>query len=114
MLSGPIIYLYRHTVELLLKSLIIRDAIDQGITNWNTYSFPPNMRSISSMHSIKDLYETWKNLLSYKFISPIEKEDVNKLLKIINRIEKCDHSSTFFRYPYDKKSNRNNKILLKK
>lgn len=111
LLSGPIIYLFRHTVELLLKALIIRDAVDQGISKWNTYLFPPNMRSISSMHSIKALYESWKDLLSYKLISPIEKVDTNRLLEVINRIEKCDSSSTFFRYPFDKKTNKNNKVF---
>lgn len=64
------------------------------------------------MHSLKELYETWIMILDSLIVPPIDSELDKKIRKIIDRQEKCDHNSTFFRYPYDKSGKENKKIFV--
>lgn len=113
MLLGPTIFLYRHSVELLLKALIIKELLEQDICKWYELKLPPHNRTVTSMHSIKALFETWQELLSYTLISISDLDPpINDVVDIINRIDECDAFSTFFRYPYDKEGNKNNKEFI--
>lgn len=111
-LSSPIIYLFRHSSELLLKALIIRDASKLYAYDIRDVKFPPHNNKLSSMHSLKELYETWIMILDSLIVPPIDSELDKKIRKIIDRQEKCDHNSTFFRYPYDKSGKENKKIFV--
>ena len=101
-LSAPIVYLYRHAVELLLKALIIRDGKALYSEEITTVLLPPHNKPISSLHSLLSLYEDWNEITTSLLITPADKKDRQELSRIIRRIEKCDKSSTFFRYPYDR------------
>lgn len=108
-LSSPIIYLFRHSAELLLKALIIRDAVKLYEGEINEVSFPPHNRTLISMHSLKALFETWDTLVSSILVTPIEEDVHTEVSNIIDRVNDCDPASTFFRYPYDRRGNENSR-----
>lgn len=96
MLSGPTIFLYRHSVELLLKALIVKELFEQDMCKWYELKLPPHNRTVTSMHSIKALFEIWQELLSYTLISISDLDPpINDVVDIINRIDECDAFSTF-------------------
>lgn len=113
LLSSPIIYLFRHSAELLIKALIIRDAINLYGYDISEVKFPPHNRLLTSMHSLKALYDTWQEVLSCMMVNPIDGELNKKIQTIIQRVDDCDPFSTFFRYPYDKEGQENTKNFTK-
>ena len=112
LLSSPIIYLFRHSAELLLKALIIRDATNLYADDINIVKIPPHNRVLSSMHSLKALYETWTAVLSTMLMNPIDVDLDKMVCTIIERVDNCDPVSTFFRYPYNKQGNQNLKAFV--
>lgn len=64
------------------------------------------------MHSVKALFETWQVLLSYKLLLPTKEDCLEEISDIIQRVDDCDSFSTFFRYPFDKKGNKNIKEFV--
>ena len=109
-LFSPITYLFRHSVELLLKALILKIICNENPDTWFSIKFPPSNRKISSIHSVETLYEICK---SKKLFNSQESElDFEfDMEQIISRLNSLDFSSTFFRYPYDKEGKRNKKRL---
>ena len=51
-LFGPIVYLFRHSAELLFKSLIIKKLSISGIMDWQLVKLSSNKRKLSSTHSL--------------------------------------------------------------
>lgn len=107
-LFSPVIFLYRHALELILKALIIKVLKSEEHDNWIKVKTKPHNRTISTMHSIKALYETWALLDSSRILAAIIEQD---FLDLIERIDDIDFVSTFFRYPYDKNGHLNRKNL---
>ena len=109
-LFSPIVFLFRHSIELILKSLILHSLFTLKEKDWISIKLPPRNRKLFSIHSIKDLYETWLALDKCVDASGISEvlDDINL---IIEKLDNCDFSSTFFRYPYDKNGNRNCRSL---
>lgn len=107
-LFGPVIYLYRHSAELLFKALLIRTLFEAGQENWQTVKLKTNRRKLSSTHSIYELYIEWKELCGSK---GLDQETLELIEYYIGNINKYDEDSTFFRYPIDKKGNRNRKAM---
>ena len=99
----PISFLYRQYIELQLKHIIRESRIFLGEGS----SFPEH-------HKINDLWNT-ANALMTKIIKDhdqtindyITKEDVQIIKTIITEFVKVDPDSFSFRYPKDKKGNRN-------
>jgi len=99
----PISFLYRQYIELQLKHIIRESRIFLGEGG----SFPEH-------HKINDLWNT-ANALMTKIINVhdqsikdyITKEDVQTIKTIITEFVKVDPDSFSFRYPKDKKGNRN-------
>ena len=112
LLTSPITYLFRHSAELLLKALIIRDATNVYGYDITKVEFPPHNRLLSSMHSLQSLYDTWVQLVSYMLINPVDKDLDERICTMIQRVDACDPFSTFFRYPYDKQGNENTKNFI--
>ena len=109
-LFSPITYLFRHSVELLLKSLILKIICNENPDAWFSIKFPPSNRKISSIHSVEMLYEICKS--KQLFHSQEGELDFEfDMEQIISRLDSLDFSSTFFRYPYDKEGKRNKKRL---
>lgn len=107
-LFSPIIFLFRHSAELLFKAIIIKKMLEWGYTDWQAKKIPSNNRRLLSTHSILELYNAWREL------AEINKEsltDKTLLEEYVNSIERYDSDSTFFRYPIDKSGNRNRKAM---
>lgn len=99
----PISFLYRQYIELQLKHIIRESRIFLG----EGASFPEH-------HKIHDLWNTANSLMA-KIIKDhdqsikdyITKEDIRTIKTIITEFVKVDPESFAFRYPNDKKGNRN-------
>lgn len=105
-LLGPIIYLFRHSTELLMKALIINHYLSCGVNNWEELKF--EKRGITSIHSLQSLL----NILVEEKIQLCGKTSrFNQLRWIISDVEKLDMDSTFFRYPMDKNKKVNDKSI---
>jgi len=91
------VFLYRHSVELLLKELIWMSnfLLDRGKT------FPKD-------HHLMKLWQTLKSnansLLKSDF--PMNKKQVRYVETILEEVMKYDPDSASFRYPFDKKKDR--------
>lgn len=107
-LFGPVIYLYRHAAELLFKSLIIRSLFDRDISDWQVVKLESNGRKLSSTHSLNELYSAWIDFGGETVLTQDEKDIIEEY---VTNIDRFDGDSTFFRYPVDKKGNRNRKAM---
>jgi hypothetical protein len=121
----PINYLYRHSIELFLKSLIIifHERLQIPYENEHCNNSSPIIKikgkhkSLFDCHWIDELYDYWINdlLLKYKEILKTvapkgdwyEDSEITKLFKLIS---KYDRDSSYFRYPITK----NHKLDSKK
>lgn len=107
-LFGPVVYLFRHAAELLFKALIIRKLFDSGISDWQSVKLKSNKRRLSATHSLYELYIAWRELGGESELSQDKKELLEEYVTNINRF---DEDSTFFRYPINKKGDRNKKAM---
>ena len=110
-LFGPVVYLFRHTAELLFKALIIRKLSEAGVSDWRSVKLEATNRKLSSTHSLHELYIAWRNLGGEKSLTQVEAALMEEYVANINRF---DEDSTFFRYPIDNKGNRNRKARTEK
>jgi len=102
----PINFLYRHAVELYLKSCItnIQRHLNGGMVAIEDLKIGAKGRPIANTHSIKSLFEHYKTLVTTRK-DEIEKEGRTKwseipgdLSGLIEIIESHDSRSTYFRY----------------
>ena len=107
-LFGPVVYLFRHAAELLFKALIIRELFKSGISDWQSVKIKSNKRRLSSIHSLFELYVAWRDFGGEVSLTQNEIELLEEYVTEINRF---DEDSTFFRYPMNKKGNRNRKAM---
>lgn len=100
-LYSPISFLLRHTIELQLKGLIIlelrKDCCSLKISDISV----SNGNKMSSTHSIKKLWEYFKQLFLSHSLSVFESE-FKMCDKAFSRLDKKDFSSTRYRYPISK------------
>lgn len=110
----PLNFLYRHSIELFLKSLIIichkKLEINYNEDDFNSKKpkifYSGEWRLLHRCHWLNALYDYWRNMVDDNFkkltelsgpYSHWQKEgDIEKLLYII---AKYDNQSSFFRYP---------------
>lgn len=110
----PINFLYRHSIELALKSLIIifHKRFDIKYDNDLSDSCKPKIftggqwKLLYRCHWIDELYKYWKDYLLIPYQETLKQisqrgdwrecEDVSKAIPIIS---KYDRNSSFFRYP---------------
>jgi len=99
----PIAFLYRQYIELQLKHIIRESRIVVG----ENATFPEH-------HKINDLWDTANSLMTriikehdQSIRNYITKSDVLTIKKIITEFVKVDPDSFAFRYPNDKKGNKN-------
>jgi len=110
-LFSPIVYLFRHSAELMLKALIIKNMNAFEIAIWSTIKLAPHNKRLSGMHSLKALYDTWIEQ------SRVQNQNAECLVfeeaeNAIDFIDNFDSSSTFFRYPFNTQGERNRKELV--
>lgn len=98
-LLNPCMFLARHTIELLIKSLIYRDC---EITPEKKVGKGKNKRSVDNAH---DLLSLWLFYLDEKQPNLIpDPEQLQKIEKAIKNIANKDIDSTKYRYPETKKT----------
>lgn len=93
----PIIFLYRHYLELRFKQILI---LCNTITNQEAAILPS--------HNLKLLWNSSKSELT-KVISNFDvlSHDMKHIDEIVNEFSLIDSTSTSFRYPIDTKGNKN-------
>lgn len=114
----PMAFLYRHSIELFLKSLIIIFHKKLKLP-YDTEHFDSNnpkilinqkWKDIYNCHWIDELYNYWlnelllKNATELKKLSDDFKEDIS-ISHLFPLIAKYDRNSSFFRYPVTKNAN---------
>lgn len=100
-LYNPICYLLRHTVELQLKGLIIKE-LKRDNRKLIVSEIKIDNKKMNSTHSLLILWKYYKHLLtSHSVILDTEISDY--IDSVISKTDKKDFSSTRYRYPFDKK-----------
>ncbi len=113
----PTNYLYRHSIELFLKSLIIifhkRLNLAYGTEPFDTTKPKAYIcgawKELYSCHWIDELYNYWLNELLLKHKSKLDEiapkgewQEENTISKLFPLIASYDRDSSFFRYPITK------------
>ncbi len=93
-LYNPTAFLLRHSIELLLKGLIIRETQKARRIAANRITI--GGRKLNQTHSVGLLWNHFKTLY------PISEESVVALNKAIEKLNKKDIGADRYRYPYKK------------
>ena len=93
-LYNPTAFNLRHSVELLLKGLIIKET--QKLQKIATKNIKIGKYKLNQSHSLLELWNYFKRLY------PMNEESVSKLDKAIRKLNKKDFGSDRYRYPYKK------------
>lgn len=95
-LYNPISYLLRHTIELLLKGLIVIELKNQKIkVAINEIKIGKN--KMNSIHSVHKLWNHYKDMSDN-----LTEGQINLIDNALKKLDKKDFSSTRYRYPYSK------------
>ena len=98
----PIVFLFRHYLELKMKECIRLYKIAKKEINGNEIGY-------DNTHSLSKLWET----LQVYIVEEFGENDAEKSIKLlIEEIEKVDKGSYSFRYPYDKARGNNTSIVF--
>lgn len=93
-LYNPTVYLLRHTIELLLKGLIIDEEKQRH--RISIKEIKVGKKNINSQHSLLSLWLCLSELTSLG----LKKEDIMMIGHVITKLDTKDFSSTRYRYPY--------------
>lgn len=93
-LYNPTAYLLRHTIELLLKGLVINE--EKRKHRISIKEIKVGKKNISAQHSLLSL---WSYLNELTFLT-FGKDDISLMGSVIANLDKKDFSSTRYRYPY--------------
>lgn len=99
-LYNPISYLLRHTLELLLKGLIIKE-LRKDNKKLIIKNVKVGTKKLDSIHSLLYLWDYYKSFISSNSIA-IGQDSIKFITKTIKKIDAKDFSSTRYRYPFDK------------
>ena len=105
-LFSPAVFLLRHSIELLLKSLIINEAVSDSYFD-SSHSIVLTLggknRKIDSIHTLMPLWEAYKDLsLSHRLILEFSDNEADILGNSFSYWDKKDENSTYYRYPFSK------------
>lgn len=113
----PINFLYRHSIELFLKALIIifhkRLKIPYGVEPFDSKKpmifTEGKWKELYTCHWIDELYNYWLNELLLKHISELKElapegdwQEEKSISQFFSLISSYDRDSSFFRYPVTK------------
>jgi hypothetical protein len=116
----PIFYLYRHSIELYLKSMIflihleLKIPYGEGSNKPQIYTSEGKWRDLDNCHWVDALYWYWTQLIidqSEKLQTHAPKGDWRiqpDLKKLVDMITNYDKDSTYFRYPFTKNNKKHN------
>jgi len=98
----PLIYLERHALELLLKSLILSDIARQKISEKLEININGSKFELSRTHSLEILLDKYCLLQTQYRLVPMFDERINKYKSVIKKYDEYDRTSEFYRYPLTK------------
>jgi hypothetical protein len=103
----PIVFLYRHALELYLKAFVFQGAVMLRLLDINSF----DTSNLFRHHNLKELFEDVKNIfrtLEWTWDTDDERfQNYDDFERIINQIHDLDPGSYNFRYPIDKKRKAN-------
>lgn len=107
LLLMPILYLYRHSLELLLKYHIMKFLDERGYTdilNYRICDINGNIKDVKLLgtHNIKKLFDCFLFWNKQTFCPKFTDEQAFFLQKNIKHLCELDKSSDYFRYPTGK------------
>lgn len=100
-LTLPIVFLYRHYVELTLKDLVSMG--NKKYSKPSTPDFEKRLESILNGHRIDLLWQELKPLLRQLYPPSEKSGEIEVVEACLLEFSKVDESSMSFRYPVDKK-----------
>lgn len=104
-LYNPCMFLVRHTVELLLKGLIIHgDSNSKGVR----IVVGKEKRSLDNTHSLMSLWDYYVDRMAPRLFPTAE--EIETIGKEIKKLSQIDVDSTKFRYPEAKRTFSNLKL----
>lgn len=95
-LYNPTAYLLRHTIELVLKGLVIHE--EKRKHRISLKEIKVGKKNINAQHSLLSLWSYLNELTPLNF----EKADISLIDSVLTKLDKKDFSSTRYRYPYSK------------
>lgn len=98
----PLIYLQRHTLELLLKSLILSDIINQDLSDGLVINIVGNKFDLSRTHSLDFLLDKYYSIHTQSRLIPTFDDKINVHKELIKKYDNYDRTSEFYRYPLTK------------
>lgn len=93
-LYNPTAYLLRHTIELILKGLVIHE--EKRKHRISLREIKVGKKNINSQHSLLSLWSYLNEITPLNF----EKADISLIDSVLSKLDKKDFSSTRYRYPY--------------
>ncbi len=94
----PILFLYRHSIELILKSIILTSCLERNMKKDDI------IRKIKNKHFLDYLWDEAKPFIeNYINESGNDIEPLNYMEEIVKTFQELDNKSFVFRYPYDNK-----------
>ena len=93
-LYNPTVFLLRHTVELILKGLVINEEKQKH--RISIKEIKVDKKNINVQHSLLPLWTHLNKLTSFN----LEKNDIALMNSVIAKLDRKDFSSTRYRYPY--------------
>ena len=111
----PVVYLLRHSLELIVKSLILQEVDNQKINPSKPeviYNLNAKKFDISRTHSISVLFDKFVEIQESKVTNGqqlfgYDENLLKELSRVINEIDKIDHTSDIYRYPISKSGKKN-------
>lgn len=110
----PLLYLERHTVELMLKSLILVSVNTQELDEKMTIGWNGKKFDISKTHSLEILLNKYIEIQNETRLIPNYDNDINEVKKVICSFDKLDHSGEYYKYPLSKEGKESKQKLFKR
>lgn len=115
----PILYLYRHSAELVIKAIILsyleRFSTENSIKDFFLYSEDGEKTKLQLMncHSLNSLYSCLKYFdKNERIVSVFDDNELDFIDRVIKEIELIDKNSDYFRYPIGKNKEQHKRKFL--
>ncbi len=94
---NPTLYLYRHSIELFLKAILVTDYL---LEDYKYHKIQDKLQG----HSLESLWSKTDHVIRKYYKSDVkeDKKPLTDARKAVNELAGIDTDSTTFRYPYDR------------
>ena len=119
LLLTPILYLLRHSVELIIKALILK-FVEQSNSDVDVSQFKPcfengvkSSKRLLENHSIGELFSFLRYFdKNNRLCSMFDDSELKFANKVVRNINNIDAKSDYFRYPIGKNNKRNKRHFV--